>query len=87
MALQAVLGGTVVCAGIHTSDIPASPAPGCGERRIVSVANPTPDGDDFLRWGLMPYVTTHSYPLHHALDDLRAGRFAGAAVLRARSTG
>jgi propanol-preferring alcohol dehydrogenase len=65
-----------------------------GERRIVSVANLTrQDGDDFMRvaGSTALQVTTHSYPLDHAnqaLDDLRAGRFAGAAVLLARgSTG
>jgi len=88
-ALQAVRpGGTVVCAGIHMSDIPSFPYAWLwGERRIVSVANLTrQDGDDFMRVaGSMPLqVSTHSYPLdqaNQALDDLRAGRFAGAAVL------
>jgi alcohol dehydrogenase, propanol-preferring len=89
MALQAVRpGGTVVCAGIHMSDIPSFPYAWLwGERRIVSVANLTrKDGDDFMRVAAsMPLqVSTHSYPLdqaNQALDDLRAGRFAGAAVL------
>jgi propanol-preferring alcohol dehydrogenase len=91
-ALQAVRpGGTVVCAGIHMSDIPSFPYAWLwGERRIVSVANLTrKDGDDFMRVaGSIPLqVSTHSYPLeqaNQALDDLRAGRFAGAAVLLAR---
>lgn len=89
LALQAVRpGGTVVCAGIHMSDIPSFPYAWLwGERRIVSVANLTrKDGDDFMRVAAeVPLrVSTHSYPLaqaNQALDDLRAGRFAGAAVL------
>jgi propanol-preferring alcohol dehydrogenase len=47
------------------------------------------DGDEFMRVaGSIPLkVSTHSYPLdqaNQALDDLRAGRFAGAAVLLVR---
>ena len=88
-ALQAVRpGGTVVCAGIHMSDIPSFPYRWLwGERRIVSVANLTrQDAVDFLRVaGEVPLqVSAHAYPLlqaNQALDDLRAGRFAGAAVL------
>ena len=88
-ALQAVrAGGTVVCAGIHMSDIPSFPYRWLwGERRIVSVANLTrQDGVDFMRVAAeMPLqVSVHPYPLtsaNQALDDLRAGRFAGAAVL------
>ena len=88
-ALQAVRpGGTVVCAGIHMSDIPSFPYRWLwGERRIVSVANLTrQDGVDFLRVAAeVPLqVSAHTYPLaqaNQALDDLRAGRFAGAAVL------
>lgn len=88
-ALQAVRpGGTVVCAGIHMSDIPSFPYAWLwGERRLVSVANLTrKDGDDFMRVAAsVPLrVSTHAYPLaqaNTALDDLRAGRFAGAAVL------
>ena len=94
-ALQAVRpGGTVVCAGIHMSDIPSFPYAWLwGERRIVSVANLTrQDGDDFMRVAAsVPLqVSTHPYPLeraNEALDDLRAGRFAGAAVLVNRSAG
>jgi propanol-preferring alcohol dehydrogenase len=81
-------GGTVVCAGIHMSDIPSFPYAWLwGERRIVSVANLTrQDGEDFMRMAaeLPLQVSTHPYPLaraNQALDDLRAGRFAGAAVL------
>jgi propanol-preferring alcohol dehydrogenase len=81
-------GGRVVCAGIHMSDIPAFPyAILWEERQVVSVANLTRrDGIDFLalvpRIGLT--VKTTPYPLqsaNQALDDLRAGRFEGAAVL------
>ncbi|MFT4102856.1 MAG: zinc-dependent alcohol dehydrogenase family protein [Burkholderiaceae bacterium] len=88
-ALKAVRkGGRVVCAGIHMSDIPAMPyALLWEERQLVSVANLTRrDGIDFL--GLAPKVgivtQTTPYPLreaNRALDDLRAGRFEGAAVL------
>jgi propanol-preferring alcohol dehydrogenase len=89
LALQAVRkGGTVVCAGIHMSDIPAFPYRILWEeRRLVSVANLTrQDGVDFLaavpKMGLR--TTTVTYPLeeaNEALADLRAGRFEGAAVL------
>jgi propanol-preferring alcohol dehydrogenase len=81
-------GGRVVCAGIHMSDIPGFPyAQLWEERQIVSVANLTrADAHAFLeiapRAGLATRVTT--YPLeraNEALDDLRAGRLEGAAVL------
>jgi propanol-preferring alcohol dehydrogenase len=88
-ALKAVRpGGRVVAAGIHMSDIPAFPYHLLwGEREIVSVANLTrQDGLDFL--ALAPQVpvrtTVQPYPLadaNRALDDLRAGRIEGAAVL------
>jgi propanol-preferring alcohol dehydrogenase len=88
-ALRAVRGGgTVVCAGIHMSDIPSFPYAWLwGERRIVSVANLTrADGDAFMRLAaeLPLRVSTQRYPLDQAnaaLDDLRAGRVSGAAVL------
>jgi propanol-preferring alcohol dehydrogenase len=88
-ALRAVrAGGTVICAGIHMSDIPSFPyALLWGERRLASVANLTrTDGEDFLRLAAtIPLeVETHRYPLadaNRALDDLRGGRFTGAAVL------
>ncbi len=89
MALKAVgKGGRVVCAGIHMSDIPAFAYDLLWEeRQLVSVANLTrDDGVDFLR--LAPEigitVKTTRYPLaqaNQALDDLRNGRFEGAAVL------
>ena len=81
-------GGTVVCAGIHMSDIPAFPyADLWRERTITSVANLTrQDGEEFL--ALAPRVpvrtTVTTYPLHQAeqaLADLRAGSFEGSAVL------
>ena len=89
IALQAVRpGGTVVCAGIHMSDIPSFPYAWLwGERRIVSVANLTrSDGEDFMRVasGVALQVHVQRYALaqaNQALADLRAGRFAGAAVL------
>ena len=81
-------GGTVVCAGIHMSDIPSFPYRWLwGERRIVSVANLTrADGEAFLRVAgeCRLRVQVQPYPLvraNEALDDLRAGRVSGAAVL------
>jgi propanol-preferring alcohol dehydrogenase len=88
-ALKAVRkGGVVVCAGIHMSDIPSFPYSLLwGERVLRSVANLTRrDGEEFL--ALAPKVpvrtTVHPYPLekaNEALDDLREGRFDGAAVV------
>lgn len=81
-------GGTVVCAGIHMSDIPSFPYSELwGERTLCSVANLTrKDGEEFL--ALAPKIPikteVHTYPLHavnQALDDLRYGRFTGAAVI------
>jgi len=89
LALKAVRkGGRVVCAGIHMSDIPSFPYRLLWEeRQLLSVANLTrQDGIDFLQLapkiGIAASVTT--YPLrqaNQALDDLRNGRFDGAAVL------
>ena len=88
-ALRAVdRGGTVVCAGIHMTDIPSFPyALLWGERSIRSIANLTrADGSEFLaladRIPVRSEVTT--LPLERAgeaLGDLRAGRVAGAVVL------
>ena len=88
-ALAAVRkGGRLVCGGIHMSDIPQFPYRLLWEERsIVSVANLTrADAREFIdiapRAGVR--TTTHVYPLaraNDALDDLRAGRFSGAAVL------
>jgi alcohol dehydrogenase, propanol-preferring len=81
-------GARVVSAGIHMSDIPSFPyAQLWGERSIGSVANLTRrDGEELLRLAPEVPVRTHvtAYPLaeaNSALDDLRAGRLAGAAVL------
>lgn len=93
-ALAAVKkGGTVVCAGIHMSDIPSFPYDLLWEeRRLVSVANLTrQDGVDFLRVAAESRVVTETtaYPLqqaNEALADLREGRLQGAAVLIPPST-
>ena len=81
-------GGRVVCAGIHMSDIPGFPYAWLWEeRQIVSVANLTrADAHAFLKVAPEARVKTHvtTYPLeraNQALDDLRAGRLEGAAVL------
>ncbi len=89
LALRSVRpGGTVVCAGIHMSDIPAFPYTLLwGERVLRSVANLTRrDAHDFLQYAAGHFIATatHPYPLaeaNTALADLRAGRFSGAAVL------
>lgn len=93
-ALRAVRkGGTVICAGIHTSDIPSFPYQILwGEREVKSVANLTrEDGEAFLR--IAPQVPVKSevtvYPLENAneaLHDLRTGQLSGAAVLQVEST-
>ncbi|WP_420346743.1 zinc-dependent alcohol dehydrogenase family protein [Pelagibius sp.] len=82
-------GGTVVCAGIHMSDIPSFPYRILWEERTLrSVANLTRrDAEEFLALAPKVPVRTHTrdYPLaeaNRALDDLRAGRLQGAAVLR-----
>jgi propanol-preferring alcohol dehydrogenase len=81
-------GGTVVCGGIHMSDIPSFPyALLWGERTVRSVANLTrADGEAFLRIaGEVPLrITTVRYALeraNEALGALRSGRLEGAAVL------
>jgi propanol-preferring alcohol dehydrogenase len=81
-------GGTVVCAGIHMSDIPSFPyALLWGERTVRSVANLTRrDGEALLALAPAAGVRTAivRYPLasaNDALADLRAGRVRGAAVL------
>ncbi|MEW6411960.1 MAG: zinc-dependent alcohol dehydrogenase family protein [Candidatus Zixiibacteriota bacterium] len=91
-ALRAVRkGGVVVCAGIHMSDIPSFPYSILwGERIVRSVANLTRrDGEEFLALAPKVPVKTevHPYPLeraNEALEDLRAGRFNGAAVIVVR---
>lgn len=81
-------GGTVVCAGIHMSTIPAFEYDLLwGERTLCSVANLTRrDGEEFmaLAAGCAIHTEVHPYPLaqvNQALADLRAGRFTGAAVI------
>jgi propanol-preferring alcohol dehydrogenase len=88
-ALQAVLkGATVVCAGIHMSDIPSFPYRLLWEERCVrSVANLTRrDAEEFLALAARRPIQTETrlYPLaqaNEALSDLREGRLQGAAVL------
>jgi propanol-preferring alcohol dehydrogenase len=89
LALGAVArGGTVVCAGIHMSDIPSFPYELLwGERTLRSVANLTRrDGVEFL--SLAPQIpvrmTVETRPLeeaNEALSQLRDGRVQGALVL------
>jgi propanol-preferring alcohol dehydrogenase len=81
-------GGTVVCAGIHMSDIPQFPYDLLwGERRVCSVANLTRrDGVEFIALAQRAAIRTHvvAYPLlaaNEALAALRAGQLSGAAVL------
>jgi propanol-preferring alcohol dehydrogenase len=88
-ALRAVdRGGTVVCAGIHMSDIPSFPYRILWEERVVrSVANLTrKDAEEFL--ALAPTIPVRAevevFPLaraNDALASLRSGRIRGAAVL------
>lgn len=88
-ALEAMAkGGTVVCAGIHMSDIPTFPYSILwGERAVRSVANLTrQDGEEFMKIAGEFRVKAHveTYPLtaaNEALSDLRSGKLIGAAVL------
>jgi alcohol dehydrogenase, propanol-preferring len=89
-ALRALAkGGTVVCAGIHMSDIPSFEYELLwGERSVRSVANLTrQDGKEFL--ALAPRVPVRTdveeFPLeqaNEALERMRSGLLRGAAVLR-----
>ena len=89
IALKALVkGGIVVCGGIHMSEIPAfSYDLLWEERRICSVANLTrEDGAAFMRLAseIKLEIEVTRYPMkdaNRALDDLRAGRLSGAAVL------
>jgi propanol-preferring alcohol dehydrogenase len=81
-------GGTVVCGGIHMSDIPSFPYELLWHERVVrSVANLTrTDAEEFLAFAATTklHTETKRYRLadaNQALDDLRHGRFSGAAVL------
>jgi alcohol dehydrogenase, propanol-preferring len=88
-ALRALAkGGSVVCGGIHMSDIPSFPYVELwGERTICSVANLTPrDGEEFL--DIAPRVPvrteTETFRLEEAntaLDRFRSGELSGTAVL------
>ena len=85
-------GGTVVCAGIHMSTIPAFPYDILwGERVVRSVANLTRrDGEEFLALAAQVPVrtTVEVFPLaeaNAALDAVRSGRVHGAAVLDCRA--
>ncbi|BAY30863.1 alcohol dehydrogenase [Nostoc carneum NIES-2107] len=88
-ALRAVAkGGTVVCAGIHMSDIPAFPYEILWEERVLrSVANLTrQDGEEFLALAPKIPIRTeiNTFPLtqaNEALDALRSGKITGSAVL------
>jgi propanol-preferring alcohol dehydrogenase len=94
-ALQAVgKGGTVVCGGIHMSDIPTFPYSILWEERTVtSIANLTRrDGEEFLT--LAPKVPVRTnvqrFPLvaaNEALHQLRTGKLNGAAVLSTAAAG
>jgi alcohol dehydrogenase, propanol-preferring len=82
-------GARIISAGIHMSDIPSFPyADLWGERTLGSVANLTRrDGEEFIALAPQAPVRTEVEvsPLeevNQALDDLRAGRFRGAAVLQ-----
>jgi propanol-preferring alcohol dehydrogenase len=86
-----VKGGTVVCAGIHMSDIPSFPYELLwNERTIRSVANLTrADGEQFFRRIASLRIATKRtiYPLanaNEALADLRSGKLTGTAVLTMR---
>jgi alcohol dehydrogenase, propanol-preferring len=91
-ALRALAkGGTVVCAGIHMSDVPSFPYELLwGERVVRSVANLTRrDGREFLEVAprVPVRIEVEAFPLeaaNEALDRLRAGRIRGAAVLLVR---
>jgi alcohol dehydrogenase, propanol-preferring len=88
-ALRAVgKGGTVVCGGIHMSDIPSMPYELLwGERVLRSVANLTrADAEEFLE--LAPRVPVRTRiatfgleEANQALDHLRAGEIRGAEVV------
>lgn len=83
-------GGTVVCAGIHMSDIPAFPYDILwGERSVCSIANLTrQDGEAFMALALQAGIRTEveTFPLdsaNEAIARVRAGTIKGAAVLLA----
>lgn len=89
VALDAVVpGGTVVCGGIHMSDIPSFAYERLWHERVLrSVANLTrADAAEFLALAPRVPVRTHvtTYALERAgdaLEDLRSGRLTGAGVI------
>ena len=89
-ALQAIdKGGSVICLGIHMSDIPSFPYELIyGERILRSVANLTrEDGSEFFKIAaeLMIHTQVASYPLeeaNQALQDLKEGKITGSAVIQ-----
>ncbi len=89
MALRnTIKGGTVVCAGIHMSNIPSFPYDILwGERTLCSIANLTrKDGEEFLSLAPTIPIKTNVHintleQVNQALDNLRDGRFTGAAVI------
>jgi propanol-preferring alcohol dehydrogenase len=81
-------GGTIVCGGIHMSDIPSFPYRDLWEERsITSVANLTrSDGKEFFEIAarIPVHTSTQIFPLkkaNEALEQLRSGQLHGAAVL------
>ncbi|MCW5632854.1 MAG: zinc-dependent alcohol dehydrogenase family protein [Rubrivivax sp.] len=85
-------GSTIVCAGIHMSDIPPMPYSLLWKERVVrSVANLTrADGESFFAWAAAHHIesTTERFALadaNEALARLRDGRLTGAAVLDCRA--
>ncbi len=88
-ALRALAkGGTIVCGGIHMTDIPSFPYVDLWEERVItSVANLTRrDGEEFFELAPRVPVQTHTeaFPLEQAktaLDRFRAGKLKGTAVL------
>ena len=81
-------GGSVVCGGIHMSDIPSFPYELLwGERVLRSVANLTrADGEEFLELapGVPVRTRVRAFPLaaaNDALDHIRSGDLRGAAVV------
>ncbi len=93
-ALQAVAkGGSVVCAGIHMSEIPAFSYDLLWEERLIrSVANLTrADGEEFMSVAPQAGVRTEveAFPLsaaNEALERLRSGAVNGAVVLSVEDT-
>ena len=94
LALKAInKGGSVICAGIHMSDIPSFPYRLIyGERILRSVANLTrEDGEEFFKIAAKIPIHTHvtTYPfeeVNKALTDLREGKITGSAVIKIFTT-